>query len=557
MANLIKTEVYRPRRINSDYVGVDIGLRGYYLLEVITAACASGFLLVGYDNGVMGGLVDTPQFKNSFDQPTAGTIGNIVSLYEIGCLFGALATFLIGEPLGRRKTIASGCFFMVVGAVIQAASSTVGVMILGRIVSGLGMGAINATVPILQAETSPALSRGKLVALDLTVLNIGIVVAYFVDFGFSFSNISTSITWRLPIALQCVFIIILFLVILIIPDTPRWLAAHNRNEEAIAVLERLLDKPADSEEVTKLYTDITEAIEHERINAKSGAQGWRGLLAPGGNGKDDALQTRKRVLLACFIQAAQQLGGVNGLIYYSSTLFSQTINLGARPSAILGGCLNIALIVGSTLSIFLIDRVGRRKLLLPCISGMSMVMIVQAGLISEVQKDASWKAIGRAATAMLFIFQFLFSLGFQATVWLIPSEILPLRIRTRGSALSTSSNWIMNIAVVKFTPSAIENIGYKLYIIFAVFNAAWVPVIYFFLPETRNKTLEEVDEIFAVDGWNLHDAERREGGQNARANAAATLAKYAQQNGATKAGSGSVSFNPSEMNTSEKGETVR
>ena len=112
-------------------------------------------------------------FNATFNNPDANTIGNIVSLYEIGCFIGALATFVVGDFLGRRRTILLSSLFMIAGAIIQGASSTVGVMIAGRIISGLGMGAINSTVPILQAETAPAISRGQLVAIDLTVLNIG------------------------------------------------------------------------------------------------------------------------------------------------------------------------------------------------------------------------------------------------------------------------------------------------------------------------------------------------------------------------------------------------
>ncbi len=112
-------------------------------------------MLVGYDNGVMGGLVNGDDFKRTFNTNDANTLGNIVSLYEIGCFFGALATFVVGDYLGRRRTILLSSIFMIAGAIIQAACSTVGVMIAGRIISGLGMGAINSTVPILQAETSP------------------------------------------------------------------------------------------------------------------------------------------------------------------------------------------------------------------------------------------------------------------------------------------------------------------------------------------------------------------------------------------------------------------
>ncbi|PWN32953.1 putative sugar transporter [Meira miltonrushii] len=501
---------YKATRISNGIFGYDVGLSGSTLLAFITACCATGFLLVGYDNGVFGGLVNTPSFQSTFNKPDDNTISNIVSLYEIGCFFGALSTFIIGDYLGRRGTIIIGSMWMIVGAIIQAAASDVGTMIAGRIICGVGMGIINATVPILQAETSPAISRGKLVAIDLTVLNIGIVLSYWIDYGFNYSSSvsAKAVAWRVPIALQCVFIVIIALIALIIPDTPRWLVKKGRIEDAAAVLERLLDEPKDSFQVQSQLTAIQSALEHEQHEAEK-VSGWSRLIAPGGGMKDDSLRTRRRLLLACFIQAAQQLGGINGLIYYSSTLFQQSIGLDNKQSALLAGGLNMCLILGSTISFFLIDNVGRKKLLIPCIAGMSAVMAVQSGLVYKTQQPGADAVYGRAASAMLFIFELFFSIGFQATVWLIPSEVLPLSIRTKGSALSTASNWICNFAVVKFTPIAITNIRYKFYIIFAILNAAWLPIIAFFLPETARKSLEEMDEAFAVDGWHI---DRMEGG---------------------------------------------
>ena len=312
----------------------------------------------------------------------------------------------------------------------------------------------------------------------------------------NYGGVTGSKSWRIPIALQCVFIAGLFVTAAIIPDTPRWLAARGRDAEAVAVLERLQKRSSESAEIQEAFGSIQQAIEHERATAKS----WSSLLF---SRHDDQIRSRRRLLLACFIQFAQQAGGINALIYYSATLFTKSVGLEEKPAALLSGFLNMTLIVGSVISIFLVDRVGRKLLLLPCIAGMSLVMAFQSWFIYEVQQPNSNGAYGRAATAMLFLFELFFSVGFQATVWLIPSEVLPLTIRTKGSALSTGSNWIMNFAVVKFTPSAIEDIKWRTYIIFAVLNAAWLPIIAIFLPETKGKSLEEIDELFAKDGWHL------------------------------------------------------
>lgn len=326
------------------------------------------------------------------------------------------------------------------------------------------------------------------------------MVSYWVDYAFGFSSLTGSKVWRIPIALQCVFIGILMACTLVIPDTPRWLASKGREAEAVAVLERLHNASIDSPEVQKSFAGIQQALEHERAASNTG---WRALTA------SDRIHTRKRLFLACFIQAAQQLSGINALIYYSGTLFSKSIGLDAHKSALMAGGLNMCLILGSTISIFLVDRVGRKKLLIPCITGMALVMCAQTGLVKKTQEGGS-PIYGRAASAMLFVFEFFFSLGFQATVWLIPSEVLPLLIRTKGSALSTASNWIFNFAVVKFTPSALQNIKWKTYIVFAILNACWVPVIYFLLPETMGKNLEEIDELFTTDGWHIDTAHAAE-----------------------------------------------
>jgi MFS family permease len=167
----------------------------------------------------------------------------------------------------------------------------------------------------------------------------------------------------------------------------------------------------------------------------------------------------------------------------------------------MSGFLQTWFFVASFIPWFLIDRIGRRPLLLSMISVMSAIMIVQTGLIYNVQNHTSIsRQCGIAAAVMLFLFEGAFTIGFQATVWVYPSEILPLRLRQRGSSVSTAMNWIFNFAVVQFTPPAIANIGYRTYIVFGILNACWIPIIYFFFPETKGLELEDVDRLFAKDG---------------------------------------------------------
>lgn len=431
----------------------------------------------------MGGLVNAPSFDNTFGLDTNTDYGTnmvalIVAIYEIGCFFGAIFTSFFGEGFGRRRSIFLGVCVMIVGALLQATAYGKAHIIVGRIVSGLGMGIINSTAPVMMAEFAPKATRGIYVCAQLSCLNFGIMMVYWIDYGFGKIASGPSYAWRVPVILQCMFLIPMLFIIMIVPDTPRWLISHNKGDEGLDVLRRLNKGKMSEEAILRMHSDITNTVAYE---ASIGAGTWSDLL------KDDDIQSRKRFLIACGIQIFQQLGGINALIYYSGTLFQKSLNFTPEFSALMSGILNTWFFAASFIPWFLIDRVGRRPLFLSMISLMAAVMIVQTGLIYNVEKQtAIASACGAAAAAMLFIFQGAFTIGFQATVWVYPSEILPLRLRQRGSAISTASNWICNFIIVYITPPAIRNIGYRTYIIFGVFNALWVPIIYFFVSLSRH-----------------------------------------------------------------------
>ena len=325
------------------------------------------------------------------------------------------------------------------------------------------------------------------VCAQLSVLNFGIFLSYWIDFGFS--SIVESYAWRIPVILQCVFLVPMLFILPIIPETPRWLAAHGQSDKALDVLERLHRGRLDSDEVEALHQVIMKTAAYESaLNAGS----WRELFRP------DDIRSTRRLLLACFIQAAQQLGGINAIIYYSGTVFQSSIGFSPHDAALLSGYLQTWFFVASFIPWPLIDRVGRRPLLLGSIAVMAAAMAINAALVYQINyQTAIVRSAGIGAAAMLFVFQGAFTIGFQATVWVYPSELLPLRLRQRGSAISTASNWIMNFLVVLITPPAIANIGWRTYVIFAVLNAAWLPVIFLFFPETKGLELEDVDRLFA------------------------------------------------------------
>ncbi|KAK4688961.1 hypothetical protein P7C73_g1147, partial [Tremellales sp. Uapishka_1] len=459
-------------------------LHGKSLLYTTTVLTALGFTLIGYDNGVMGGIINNPPFITTFHAPSASLVGTIVAIYEIGAAVGSLITAVVGEYLGRRKSIFIGAFIMLAGAAFQAAVSSSGALIGARIVSGLGMGFLNSTNPVLQSEVSPKAARGRFVCFQLSCLNAGTMIAYWVGYGFT--SVSGSKAWRVPIALQAMFIIPILILVFIVPESPRWLASHGKSDQSLATIARLNGKPIDDEEVVAQHTEIMVAVRREEV---AGSGTWKDLL------HEDEFRSRRRLLIACSIQFFQQIGGINSLNYYATNLILAT-GLGLHEASQLAGGLFTWFFVASFIPWFLIDSVGRRKLLLATITLMSICFALEAGLVSDVQKHGS-KAAGGAALAVLFVYLGLFTVGFQAVVWVYPSEILPLRLRQRGSAISTFCNWITNFAVVEMTPPALQNIGYKFYIIFAIINASFLPFIYLFYPETKGLSLESVDTLFA------------------------------------------------------------
>ncbi|KPM46120.1 hypothetical protein AK830_g403 [Neonectria ditissima] len=464
-----------------------VELEGRALILTVTVLTSLGFMLIGFDNGLMGGLVNSPAFNSTFDSPESDMIGLIVAIYEIGCFFGSVASAVFGEKLGRRRTIAIGAWIMIAGAILQASAFGRPQLIVGRIVSGVGMGIINSTVPVLQAEFSPKSSRGMYVCAQLSTLNFGIFLVYWIDYAFS-THIG-SYAWRVPVILQCFCILPMLAILMIIPETPRWLASHDRPDDCLKVLAKIRAASVDDIEVRRLHNSILQTV---AVEASIGAGSWKDLL------KNDRIKSQRRLLIACAIQSFQQLGGINAVIYYTSTLFQQSIGFSPKMSSLMSGFLQTWFFLASFIPWFLIDRVGRRPLLLSMISVMAAVMAIQAGLIYQVENNTSIAhSAGIGAAAMLFVFQGAFTIGFQATVWVYPSEILPLRLRQRGSSISTAANWIFNYMIVQITPIAIDNIGWKTYIIFAVLNATWVPIIFLFFPETKGLELEDVDRLFA------------------------------------------------------------
>jgi hypothetical protein len=239
--------------------------------------------------------------------------------------------------------------------------------------------------------------------MQLSTLNFGIFLAYWIDYGFTQSYTSSS-AWRVPCILQCIFLVPMLFILFIVPESPRWLASHAPPNDSLHVLQRLHKHHSSTQHIENLHADILRTCEFE---ASLGAGKWSDLL------RNDSIQSQRRFLIACAIQSFQQLGGINALIYYSNTLFSTSLHFSDHLSALMSGFLQTWFFVASFIPWLLIDRVGRRPLLLSMISVMAAVMIVQTGLIYNVQNKTSIaSSCGIGAAVMLFLFEGAFTIGY-------------------------------------------------------------------------------------------------------------------------------------------------
>ncbi|KAJ5561274.1 hypothetical protein N7461_000035 [Penicillium sp. DV-2018c] len=500
------------------------GLTGGWLTFWITVACATDMSLFGYDQGVFSGVVITQNFLEIHDLvgPTKTTaLSTVTAIYDVGCFFGAIVAFTIGERLGRKKAIMVGTTIMAVGAILQASSFSLAQMFVGRIILGstdelnvmgdlTDIGINTATAPIWQTETSQTKWRGKLVILGMMMNIAGFCLVNWINYGLSFAG--GSVAWRFPLAFQFMFLFILWGTTPWLPESPRWLLAHGKEEEAMEVLSCLEAKPIDDPIVVTQRNEIDFSIQYERQNAVR----WRDLLK---KDKKNDTKTLRRICLGVGSQFMQQFGGINIMSYYMPTVLTKSVGLEEEMARLLSACNAVSYLVFSGMAVLLIERMGRRGLMLLSTFAQFLCFLVITVLLryAESSPGGMGKVYGDASVAFFFLYYGAFGIGMLGVPWLYPTEINSLPMRTKGAAAATATDWcvfgkfwrlcwvflteyrITNFIVVEITPIGIQSIGWKFWIVWTVSNAVFLPVLYFFYPETANRSLEDLDAYYRTN----------------------------------------------------------
>ncbi|KAL4939427.1 hypothetical protein BDV06DRAFT_214311 [Aspergillus oleicola] len=380
----------------------------------MTCTCLAAFLLFGYDKGVF---------------------GVTVSIYNIGCLVGRIINFFIGERLSRRRAILLAMILTAIGAIIQCASFNVRL-------SYRRAGIDTSTVPMYQAELCKSQCRGRLVTTEVLFTGLGITIAYFFVFGFSFT--SGALSWRLPIAGQIIPFLAISVIVLGVPESPRW-----------------------------LRTAMLQAVATEEENPFR----WMQILKP------DAVKTAHRLGLSCLVLLMNHWTDNTIIVFYAPRILEQNVGLEHTIALAVAGHVQFAFVVGSLVPASGLYRFGRRKPMIVGAFGMATSMMMVSILLSFKGTDKEGPT-SRASIALLIPFMIFFRVSLNAIPWCYSAEILPLDVRAEGTA----------------------RLAWKTYVIFMAMNFAFIPAIYFLFPETRGLTPEQIDFLF-IDRDQVHGLE--------------------------------------------------
>ncbi|KAI2467625.1 general substrate transporter [Annulohypoxylon bovei var. microspora] len=507
-------------------------VKNFKVFRIALFACIGG-ILYGYNQGMFSGVLAMPAFKahmgayDPFDDSADQTKkGWLTAILELGAWVGALLSGFIAEAISRKYGILVAVTVFVVGVVIQATAQSGGpnVILGGRFVTGMGVGSLATIVPIYNSEVAPPEIRGALVALQQLAITFGIMVSFWIDYGTNYIGGTTLGTqkdaaWLVPICLQLLPAVILFFGMMFMPFSPRWLVHHDREDEARKILASLRGLSVDHELVELEFLEIKAQSQFEKRTVAehfptlSDPTAWNTFKLQFVAIKS-LFQTKamlKRVAVACITMFFQQWTGINAVLYYApSVLIFKQLGMNDNTTSLLAtGVVGIVMFIFTVPAVLYIDRVGRKPVLTVGAIGMATCHIIIAVIVAKnADQWASQSAAGWAAVVMVWLFVIHFGYSWGPCSWIIVAEIWPLSSRPYGTSLGASSNWMNNFIVGQVTPIMLSKIGYGTYVLFGILTFMGAGFIWFFVPETKRLTLEEMDVIFGSEGTAQADFER-------------------------------------------------
>ncbi|KAH7336660.1 general substrate transporter [Rhexocercosporidium sp. MPI-PUGE-AT-0058] len=454
----------------------------FKLYLLLIPGCLVPAITLGFDAAMMNGLQAVPSWDLYFGKPRGAKLGILSAILPLGCVVASPFISFVGDRWGRRMGIFFGCSIMAVGGVIQGASVHFAMFLISRFIIGFGLVFANSYSPMLIGELAHPKDRQVITSLYQTSWYIGAILAAWITFG-TF-GIGNQWAWRIPSLLQAAPALVPICMVFLLPESPRWLIANNRADEARAVLIKWHANGDENDELVNMqFQQMHTIIEDEVKNST----GWKALIHNPGN--------RRRVFILVCLGCFSQWSG-NGLVSYYLVRVLETVGItNPRERNILNGCLMIFNWITSVASAFLTARLKRRTQFLISVSGMFGIFASQtlcAGLFNEDHNTAA----GKAVIAMLFLFYFFYNLAFNALLYSYPVEILPYPIRAKGFSLLMFFGKASNFLNILVNPIGLQSLKWKFYFVYVAWLAVEVLLVFKFFVETKGPSLEAIAAIF-------------------------------------------------------------
>ncbi|KAL2834485.1 general substrate transporter [Aspergillus cavernicola] len=453
---------------------------GWYTLGIALFA-AIGTFLFGFDTGIATTTIAHESWIDYMKHPSEGLTGAVVAVYIAGEAVGALIQTAIADKLGRLRFMELMCVIVTIGTVIQTASVNIGMFLAGRVFAGIAVGGMVGTVPIYLSEISDPRYRGLIGGISGCGIAFGTMASNWIGYACSWAPYG-ALQWRLPLAIQIPWGIIMFCgLTTFMPNSPRYLVRMGKVEEARNEFSRIR-RDLNSLELRQEFAQMMAQIEYEKEREVTSYKEIFKLF-------------RHRALVSIAVQTMTSLTGVNVIQYYQTILYR---SLGIDQHTILALAAvygTVAFITNALTTKYLTDQWGRRKMILTGLGGIILVEIYAAVMQRQFQNTDNQVGKGFAILG-IYLFVVIYYGMLNSTTWLYGAEVLPIALRSKIMGLAAASHFIVNVGITEAGPSAFANIHENYYFVFVACSLFFLVIAYFYFPETKMKTLEEIAASF-------------------------------------------------------------